>query len=151
MSFWPQPICCCHSLVLASANLLLSQFGSGLSQLCLSDGPQLGCQFSILCFCSWLGDFAVLQVGARLAIELWCCGCIYCCCSPLHSTWIVNVLVNRWVLWSSVCKDTLLSLPPTQHLNCQCPCQQVRIMVQGLQRYTAVTHHLELSMSLSMS
>ena len=87
------PMCCCHNIFLllsqfcsGLANLLLSQIGSGLSQLCLSNSPQLVCQFSILCFCSWLGNFAVLQVSARLAIELWCCGCIYCRRCPLHAT-----------------------------------------------------------------
>ena len=119
------PMCCSHSLFLASGNLLLSQIGSGLSQLCLGDSPQLGCQLSILCFCSWLGNFAVLQVSARLALELWCCGCIHCCCCPLHTTWN--------------CQHPHLSTDEANgQCPFQCPWQQVRVMVRGLQRNTAV-------------
>lgn len=101
------------TVFLASANLLLSQFSSGLSQLCLSDSPQLGCQFSILCFCSWLGDFAVLQVSARLAIELWCCGCIYCRCRPLQTTHILSMSLS------------------TGEDDGQCSCQCPRVLVKG--------------------
>jgi len=49
-------------------------------------------------------------------------GKIHCCCCTVHST------------------STF-----------QCPCQCPRVMVQGLKRYTAVSQHLKLSMSVSMS